>query len=409
MLLPTGQTETINGLLLGKTALFSSAEEMSEADKNSWMVASPEQASAKLAKKIEMHKKFMQRQSKFNSPVLCFSSTDKLPEKLKDFLHALETRSESNYGDCRWYTKDMMEFFKVSRSTIDRYLQKLEKMDYISIISKPYHNKGKVYQNRVIRCKRIWMKYSFRVSGTLYKAKFQDIRMAKNRDEAMKLFPQKIPKKFLSPKLSLRDYTHFLIKNKQIDGIQFYNFEDLCDSRYHPFSRKDYHRLLSFKTFNCGWELYQRERGFTKERKENPDHFVIKKSDFHFLDAVAFPNIAKVQEKFSMKDEFNQIDMGNFFEVLKSNTEENPTEEELKFLKRLISNMMKILANDYNCLDLRNFRPYNFVIANRKFIDVRAEKNIELVDRALEIMKKYRHRTFVELFHDEIEKYEDYQ
>lgn len=232
----------------------------------------PSPTPEKVLRKIKSEQKFYLKQLEFDEIVTEFPNTRCLSKKEKWLLHLLESRSEAFYGDLRWYTKTICEVTGYSSAAVSRYLVKLTKLKYISVLSKCYHNKGKVYDNRVIRCKRIWAKYFFRITKNVWKGDHRDIRLAKSRKElkanikanGLKPIPDLYKKEY-----SIWHHEDYLMSKGLLDRAQrqwwMNYYEESLGYSEDPEVTLYVTKVIG-KTFNMGYAWYLSDKRFGAPR-----------------------------------------------------------------------------------------------------------------------------------------------
>lgn len=222
----------------------------------------------RVLRKLKAEQKFYLKQLEFDEIITKFPNTKCLSDKERRLLHLLESRSEAFYGDLRWYNKTICEVTGYSTAALSRYLVKLTKLKYISVLSKSYHNKGKVYDNRVIRCKRIWAKYFFRITKNVWKHDHKDIRLAKNRKElkanikanGLKPIPDLYKKEY-----SIWHHEDYLMSKGYLDREQrnwwMNYYEEGLGYSEDPEVTLYVTRVVG-KTFNMGYAFYMNDKRF---------------------------------------------------------------------------------------------------------------------------------------------------
>lgn len=250
-----------------------------------------------IERKLRRMKKYEDDQKVFNTPVWDFTDENILPLKVKELLHNLECRADRFLGDTRWYTSEIVKALGFSKSTVDRYLKKLKDLGFISIITKAYSKDGKVYKNRVIRCKRIWLKYKFFVVDSLYsKSPLWDIRRTRNQRQAIKLAAEyniKVPYKFYNPKISFEKHHSNLLNS----GLISYEQDKLL-KEYH--ATRFYFGSVARAVF--GWQP-----GIGSNLMKLKKKFAIDKKKIKLI-----PSFAKEREKSMDWDEEEEFEMISF-------------------------------------------------------------------------------------------------
>lgn len=296
-------------------------------------------------KKRLSRQKFEADQKHFNTPVWDFADESLLSLKQKELLHNLECRADKFLGDTRWYTVEIVQALGFSKATVDRYLKKLKDLGFISIITKAYSKNGKVYKNRIIRCKRIWLKYKFFVDENLYsKNRVWDIRRAYNQNQAIRLAKKvyniDVPYKYFNPKISFKKHHEKLISENKI-SYQQENLLSFYDSE------KKYKDSLARAV--CGWAS-----GLGSYLiKRNKNEFAVKNK------TVLMP-LSKHQKDFMDNKEDEEIDNKDNFISFRSDIEKerdlilNKAKEKHDF----IVNKKDVIENIKN-LNLSSFQVFN--------------------------------------------------
>ena len=120
----------------------------------------------KIVDKSKISTKYERDCRRFNQVRTDFCSTNRLKPKERELLYLLETRSECNNGDTKINNEVISQIIGRSRQAIDRYFKVLEDLGFITRLSVALtyvkHGTRKVWKDRVIRCRRIFLKNRFK-------------------------------------------------------------------------------------------------------------------------------------------------------------------------------------------------------------------------------------------------------
>ena len=123
-------------------------------------------SNTKIVDKSKISTKYERDCRRFNQVRTQFCSTNRLRPKERELLHLLETRSECNNGDTKINNETIGKVIGRSRQAIDRYFKVLEDLGFITRLSVAftYVKDGvvKIWKDRIIRCRRIFLKNRFK-------------------------------------------------------------------------------------------------------------------------------------------------------------------------------------------------------------------------------------------------------